>query len=618
MRESRDEARDHDREVAARHRGDRIADAERQDQADRQLALGQPSTQRDDDRCADDDTQGVRRDDVAGRRVGPVDAVGDLLEQAHRHELGRPDREPAEGKREQGERQVRGAHARLGESFRRGHHTYKSPSGAGCSTNRDGVRRLTPHSRFCRRSTATLSGMHEISEAERRARLGRRHALAHRAPSGHRSSTRPEPSSPCTAPIPATTVLSALARTRDAAAGRRRAGALRRPRASSACWRCGAPCSRSPATSPAPAWPARPMSSRSKQRRLLLKSLAEAGIVRRPRRLGRSRPSRSRSPRSRQPARSPAPSSPRPTRFSPPGCSIGSGSFVATPTVASRLLTLLSAEGKRRAHATARQRGRRPSSVGRPWPSWCDLGERLTSTPPITELARRWLHAYGPATLDDLQWWTGWTKTRTRAAVGAARHRRGRARRPTRRWSSPTTSTRSSRPSRGSRCCPRSTRHRWGGSTATSLLGPHRERLFDVNGNAGPTVWVDGRIVGGWAQRDEGEVAFSLLQDVGAEADRSGRAARRRAHDDARRRTPQGAGARLDRCREGAQELDGVADQDPKLGGHGLERHRAALAAGHHDRTLEAADDEPREPLGSLRRAPRRAAAPARAGPATS
>ena len=32
-------------------------------------------------------------------------------------------------------------------------------------------------------------------------------------------------------------------------------------------------------------------------------------------------------------------------------------------------------------------------------------------------------------------------------------------------------------------------------------LGDHQERLFDRNGNAGPTVWADGRVVGGWAQR---------------------------------------------------------------------------------------------------------------------
>jgi hypothetical protein len=48
-------------------------------------------------------------------------------------------------------------------------------------------------------------------------------------------------------------------------------------------------------------------------------------------------------------------------------------------------------------------------------------------------------------------------------------------------------------------------------------LGDHRARVFDNNGNGGPTVWVDGRIVGGWAQRKSGEVVFKLLEDVGRE-----------------------------------------------------------------------------------------------------
>ena len=48
-------------------------------------------------------------------------------------------------------------------------------------------------------------------------------------------------------------------------------------------------------------------------------------------------------------------------------------------------------------------------------------------------------------------------------------------------------------------------------------LGDHRPRIFDTNGNGGPTVWVDGRIVGGWAQRKTGEVVFRLLEDIGAE-----------------------------------------------------------------------------------------------------
>jgi hypothetical protein len=47
-------------------------------------------------------------------------------------------------------------------------------------------------------------------------------------------------------------------------------------------------------------------------------------------------------------------------------------------------------------------------------------------------------------------------------------------------------------------------------------LGAHVGAIFDRNGNAGPSVWWDGRIVGGWVQRPNGEVAFRVLEDVGA------------------------------------------------------------------------------------------------------
>ena len=50
-------------------------------------------------------------------------------------------------------------------------------------------------------------------------------------------------------------------------------------------------------------------------------------------------------------------------------------------------------------------------------------------------------------------------------------------------------------------------------------LGGHKAQLFDSNGNAGPTIWVDGRIVGGWAIRDGGEVVTGLLESVGREAE---------------------------------------------------------------------------------------------------
>jgi hypothetical protein len=50
------------------------------------------------------------------------------------------------------------------------------------------------------------------------------------------------------------------------------------------------------------------------------------------------------------------------------------------------------------------------------------------------------------------------------------------------------------------------------------FLGPHAPALFDRSGNIGPTIWLDGRIVGGWAQRKDGRVAYRLLEDVGQAA----------------------------------------------------------------------------------------------------
>ena len=52
----------------------------------------------------------------------------------------------------------------------------------------------------------------------------------------------------------------------------------------------------------------------------------------------------------------------------------------------------------------------------------------------------------------------------------------------------------------------------------TWYLGDHQAQLFDRNGNAGPTVWLDGRIVGGWAQRPDGSVAVELLEGLPPEA----------------------------------------------------------------------------------------------------
>ena len=43
-----------------------------------------------------------------------------------------------------------------------------------------------------------------------------------------------------------------------------------------------------------------------------------------------------------------------------------------------------------------------------------------------------------------------------------------------------------------------------------------RKLLFDRTGNIGPSVWCDGRIVGGWGQRADGVVVWRLFTDIGS------------------------------------------------------------------------------------------------------
>lgn len=195
---------------------------------------------------------------------------------------------------------------------------------------------------------------------------------------------------------------------------------------------------------------------------------------------------------------------------------VGPGTrYAAKVTVASRLLTLLSAEGK---VVRTRPRGGWTSTQFR-WSTlddWIGSVERPDTDTATSHIARLWLRSYGPAFPDDLQWWTGWTKTRTKAALaaldtvevdldgGTGLLLAGDA-------------DAVEAPDPWVALLPALDPSAMGWKQRDFCLGGHREQLYDVNGNAGPTVWADGRIVGGWAQRDEGEVVVRLLDDVGRE-----------------------------------------------------------------------------------------------------
>jgi hypothetical protein len=189
--------------------------------------------------------------------------------------------------------------------------------------------------------------------------------------------------------------------------------------------------------------------------------------------------------------------------------------WAGTVGVSTRLLFLLATEGR---IIRGRPRGTWLSSQYRwaPMDRWVEGGvEPWPAERARAELARRWLRAFGPGTQRDLQWWTGWTVARTREAlkgVGAEEvlldgDRTGYV------LGDDVETTPDPEPWVAFLPALDTTTMAW--KERDFYLGPHEKLLFDTNGNAGPTVWSEGRIVGAWAQRPNAEVVHRLFEDVG-------------------------------------------------------------------------------------------------------
>jgi winged helix DNA-binding protein len=185
--------------------------------------------------------------------------------------------------------------------------------------------------------------------------------------------------------------------------------------------------------------------------------------------------------------------------------------------VGPRVLTTLSAAGRIvRASNDGGWTTSRPrwTSMG----SW--LGEQLAPPPAdagVVELVKRWLRAFGPGTAADLKWWLGATVVAVRRALAEVRavevELGGQAG-----WLLPDDLEETEPVEPWAALLPSLDPTTMGWSEREWYLGPHRAKLFDASGNAGPTAWWDGRVVGGWAQDGAGAVVLQVLEDVGADA----------------------------------------------------------------------------------------------------
>jgi hypothetical protein len=195
--------------------------------------------------------------------------------------------------------------------------------------------------------------------------------------------------------------------------------------------------------------------------------------------------------------------------------------YEGTVGVSTRMLFLLSTQGD---VVRTRPLGTWLSSQYR----WARTEDWIGGLPAIApedaraELVRRWLRAFGPGTIEDVAWWTKWTKAQVKAAfavVGAVEvtAETGVAAEAvawaladdlddTALWDGPEPVA----------LLPALDPTVMGWRERGWYLGEHSAQLFDRNGNAGPTVWAGGRVVGAWAQREGGKVVTALVEPVDA------------------------------------------------------------------------------------------------------
>jgi hypothetical protein len=192
------------------------------------------------------------------------------------------------------------------------------------------------------------------------------------------------------------------------------------------------------------------------------------------------------------------------------------GSILGYTGVSTRVLFVLANQGL---VIRARPRGTWVSGQYR-WATMADwLGAPIPEIPKREangEVLRWWLQGFGPGTEVDLAWWTGWDRKSVRTALadlsavevgiddGVG-------------YLLPDDLEPVDEPPPWVALLPSLDPTTMGWKHRGWYLGNHAPLLFDRNGNAGPTIWVDGRVVGAWSQRKDGTVAHALLEDVGAE-----------------------------------------------------------------------------------------------------
>ena len=197
----------------------------------------------------------------------------------------------------------------------------------------------------------------------------------------------------------------------------------------------------------------------------------------------------------------------------------------------SPLLTVMATDGRLvRGEPTGpwTSRHHRWEPAERWWPSGMPVpaADRARRT-----LAHRYLSRFGPATAQDLRWWTGWSAATVRDALAdlplVEVDLHGQAGLV---LEGDLDDLEDAPPPPVATLLPALDPTPMGWKQRAWFLGVEPERLFDRAGNIGPTLWWAGEVVGSWATTPRGDVRTTLTADRGAEAVRAVEDAAARLH----------------------------------------------------------------------------------------
>ena len=199
----------------------------------------------------------------------------------------------------------------------------------------------------------------------------------------------------------------------------------------------------------------------------------------------------------------------------------GKGKYQADVAIAAGVIVALAASG-----AVVRGVNDGSWKVSRPrWTATADwLGEAPSPLPEAegyAALVAAWLGAFGPGTEADLVWWLGATKAAVRRALAEVAAVEVSLDGGDTGWVLSDDLEGTPDPAPWVALLPALDPTTMGWKERTFHLGEHTEKVFDRNGNGGPTAWCDGRVVGVWCQTDDGRVEVVLAEKIPAAARRA-------------------------------------------------------------------------------------------------